>query len=143
QISGVTTNDFTRPVMYTVIAEDGSTKDYTVTVAVTVPGFGPPKGFSCLGAVFPASLAIADLDGNGKPDLALTCMVEYAEVAIALNETATNATEPSFSVEFPASYGGATSIATGDLTGDGTPDLAVAYPSVNKVVLLDPLRDIF
>ncbi|MBU1718769.1 MAG: T9SS type A sorting domain-containing protein [Bacteroidetes bacterium] len=32
QVSGVTTNNFTTPVVYTVEAEDGSTQDYTVTV---------------------------------------------------------------------------------------------------------------
>jgi|GEM_PF-5247650 len=34
QVSGTTANDFTLPVVYTVTAQDGSTKDYTVTVAV-------------------------------------------------------------------------------------------------------------
>jgi len=33
QTSGTTANDFTNPVTYTVIAEDGSTASYTVTVA--------------------------------------------------------------------------------------------------------------
>ena len=32
QISGVTKNDFSKPVIYTVVAENGSTNDYTVTV---------------------------------------------------------------------------------------------------------------
>ncbi len=32
QESGVTTNDFNNPVVYTVVAEDGSTQNYTVTV---------------------------------------------------------------------------------------------------------------
>ena len=32
QISGATANDFTQPLTYTVVAEDGSTQDYTVTV---------------------------------------------------------------------------------------------------------------
>lgn len=32
QISGVTPNDFTNPVTYTVTAEDGTTQDYTVTL---------------------------------------------------------------------------------------------------------------
>ncbi|WP_222708728.1 DUF5018 domain-containing protein, partial [Paenibacillus sp. N3.4] len=35
QVSGTTANDFTSPVTYTVIAEDGKTKSYTVTVTVT------------------------------------------------------------------------------------------------------------
>ena len=34
QESGVTANDFTRPVTYRVTAEDGSTADYTVSVTV-------------------------------------------------------------------------------------------------------------
>ena len=34
QVSGTTSNDYTSPVVYTVTAQDGSTKDYTVTVSV-------------------------------------------------------------------------------------------------------------
>ncbi|MBN2659509.1 MAG: hypothetical protein JXR86_20800 [Spirochaetales bacterium] len=34
QVSGTTANDFTGPVAYTVIAVDGSTKDYLVTVII-------------------------------------------------------------------------------------------------------------
>jgi len=36
QVSGATTNDFTRPVTYTVTAQDGTTKSYTVTVTTGV-----------------------------------------------------------------------------------------------------------
>jgi hypothetical protein len=32
QVSGVTVNNFTNPVVYTITADDGSTQDYTVTV---------------------------------------------------------------------------------------------------------------
>lgn len=32
QVSGVTSNDFTNPVVYTITADDGSTVDYTITV---------------------------------------------------------------------------------------------------------------
>lgn len=35
QISGVTQNNFTNPVVYTVFAEDGSTAQYTVTVSLS------------------------------------------------------------------------------------------------------------
>jgi hypothetical protein len=34
QVSGETVNDFTNPVVYTVVAQDGSTQDYTVTAEV-------------------------------------------------------------------------------------------------------------
>ncbi|GGG72036.1 cadherin-like beta sandwich domain-containing protein [Paenibacillus radicis (ex Gao et al. 2016)] len=43
QTSGVTANDFASPVIYTVIAQDGSTKSYTVTVTIAAnpsPGGG-------------------------------------------------------------------------------------------------------
>ncbi|MBP7736460.1 MAG: hypothetical protein KA369_10850 [Spirochaetes bacterium] len=36
QTSGVSANDFTGPVTYTVTAADGSTRDYTVTVTVAI-----------------------------------------------------------------------------------------------------------
>lgn len=35
QTSGSTANDFANPVIYTVVAEDGTTKNYTVTTSVT------------------------------------------------------------------------------------------------------------
>ncbi len=38
QESGVTANDFTSPVTYTVVAEDGTTQNYTVTVTVAGGG---------------------------------------------------------------------------------------------------------
>ncbi|MFC4301928.1 cadherin-like beta sandwich domain-containing protein [Cohnella boryungensis] len=45
QVSGTTANDFTSPVTYTVTAQDGSTKDYTVTVTVAAnPSTGGGNG---------------------------------------------------------------------------------------------------
>lgn len=37
QVGGTTVNNFTNPVIYTVLAEDGTTVDYTVTVNVALP----------------------------------------------------------------------------------------------------------
>lgn len=36
QVSGTTTNDFTTPKVFTVVAADGTTKNYTVTVTVPI-----------------------------------------------------------------------------------------------------------
>jgi hypothetical protein len=36
QVSGITANDFTNPVIYTVAATDGSTHNYTVTVSIAL-----------------------------------------------------------------------------------------------------------
>ena len=50
QVSGTTANDFSRPVIYTVTAADGSSASYTVTVTVApenkvaTPIFDPPAG---------------------------------------------------------------------------------------------------
>ncbi len=50
QTSAITANDFTNPVIYTVIALDGSTTNYTVTVTVATSG---PVIAGC--PVFPAA----------------------------------------------------------------------------------------
>ncbi len=50
QVSGVSVNDFTTPVIYTVTAEDGSTIDYTVIVKVTNE-FGAIYDYSINGIV--------------------------------------------------------------------------------------------
>ena len=48
QASGVTANDFTSPVTYTVTAPDDSTRDYTVTVAVALdPAKDAVPGVRC------------------------------------------------------------------------------------------------
>jgi hypothetical protein len=44
QESGVTANDFTNPVTYTVTAADASTQDYVVTVTVAAPVIGQSYG---------------------------------------------------------------------------------------------------
>jgi hypothetical protein len=41
QVNGVTSNDFTNPVVYTVTAADGSTATYTVTVTIAFVAYYP------------------------------------------------------------------------------------------------------
>jgi len=48
QVSGVTVNDFSSPVGYTVMAEDGTTVNYTVIVTVSAP---PDVGASFEGGI--------------------------------------------------------------------------------------------
>ena len=50
QVSGVTANDFSSPVTYRVTAADGSTQDYTVTVAVAPSPAKEITAFSFLSA---------------------------------------------------------------------------------------------
>jgi hypothetical protein len=51
QVSGTTANNFTSPVTYTVVAADGTTQDYMVTVIV---GLSPAKTLTAFGFVTPA-----------------------------------------------------------------------------------------
>jgi hypothetical protein len=79
---------------------------------------------------FPCALGVGDLDGDGKPDLALTLGLS-TQVQVLLNQG--NGT-----FGFPISHtvGGAVlGLAVGDLTGDGRLDLAVAYLGGLSVLL--------
>jgi hypothetical protein len=61
QVSGLTVNDFSSPLVYTVTAQDGSTADYTVTVTVAtkkITAFSFPA-LSATGSIDEAKKTIA------------------------------------------------------------------------------------
>lgn len=73
QVSGTTANNFGSPVVYTVVAADGTSQDYTVTVTVAASGAkaltafrfnaaaNPGKGLSadCVGTIVEAARTVA------------------------------------------------------------------------------------
>jgi alpha-tubulin suppressor-like RCC1 family protein len=66
QLSGMTANDFTSPVIYRVVAQDSSTQDYTVTITVAPSGAKSITSF-VLRAVDNAALAfdaVGLVEGN-------------------------------------------------------------------------------
>ena len=115
----------------------------TTTVAVllntTDPGAAAPS-FSLIHdfptGIRPISVSEADLNGDGKLDLALVNLISNS-VSVLLNTTAPGAGTPSFSAkqDFATEFN-PTSITVGDLNGDGKLDLAVANINSDNVSVL-------
>ncbi|MFM7486515.1 MAG: FG-GAP-like repeat-containing protein, partial [Cytophagales bacterium] len=82
----------------------------------------------------PRSVAIGDLDGDGKPDLAVAN--EGSDSVSVLRNTGSRGTV-SFAAKVDFTTGAdPRSVAIGDLDGDGKPDLAVANLSSNTVSVI-------
>ena len=78
------------------------------------------------------SIAAADFNGDGKPDLVATNYFTTTEVSVLLNQGDGTFAAAIAYTSGSDSYG----ITAADLDGDGRPDLAVANYTTNNVSIL-------
>jgi FG-GAP-like repeat/Cadherin domain/FG-GAP repeat len=106
----------------------------TTAPGAATPSFAIQQSFNLLGRN-PVSLVLRDLDGDSRLDL-VTANDISNDVSVLLNTTAPGATTASFGGA--NSYAAGTfqsSVAVGDVNGDGHPDLIVARTSGKLSVL--------
>ncbi|QEH32331.1 FG-GAP repeat protein [Aquisphaera giovannonii] len=106
----------------------------TTAAGATTPSFSARQSFA-VGSI-PYSVAVADVNGDGKPDI-VAANDTSGSVSVLLNTTAAGATAPSFAAQQTFAAGtDSMFVAAGDVNGDGKPDLAVANRSVGSVSVL-------
>ena len=83
-------------------------------------------------ALAPQTVAIGDLDGDSKPDLAVTNAFS-SSVSLFRNQSIQGALSFATRTDVATASDEPFGLAIGDLDGDGKPDLVVTYSNANKV----------
>ena len=109
-------------------------RNTSTTGVITASSFAAKEDFFTAGGTGPYFVAIGDLDGDGKPDLAVGNAGDNS-VSVFRNTSATGSiTTGSFAAKVDFTTGpNPYSVAIGDLDGDGKPELTVANNSSNSV----------
>jgi hypothetical protein len=103
----------------------------TTPTGATAPTFAAQQTFA-VGAD-PDRVAIGDVNGDGKPDLAVVDSTD-GTVSILLNTTLPGSTTVSFSASVTFSIGSDPSgVSLADINGDGRPDLVISGGGTNEI----------
>ncbi len=109
----------------------------TTAPGATTASFAAQQTFAT--GTYPRSVTVADLNGDGKPDLIVANALYTSSntVSVLLNTTAPGATTASFAAQQTFATGtNPRSVTAADLNGDGKPDLIVANFESNTVSVL-------
>ena len=110
-------------------------RNTSTTGLITSGSFAAKVDFTT--GYWPRDVAIGDLDGDGKPDLAVTNVNSNTVSLFRNTSTSGSITSGSFAAKVDFTTGsGPDGVAIGDLDGDGKPDLAVTNEGSNTVSVL-------
>lgn len=109
-----------------MVTADIDVNKFSVLLNTGTPGnisFAAKVDFST--SANPRSLAISDVDGDGKPDIVIINIFGTNTLSVFRNTSTAGVVSFAAKVDFP-SYGGDAYISAGDIDGDNKPDIVVA-----------------
>ncbi len=128
--------DFNRDGKADVAVANDRSGDMTILLGDGTGGFTPAPGSPLKVGGAPGEFAIADLNGDGKSDFAVTLFERGWRLAILLGDGAGRFAAVPGPPRVLAGGSGWQSIAVGDFDGDATPDLAIANSEARAISIL-------